>query len=284
MATSPAAAASRPRAGGGRLFIVAGLVLALVAFGGVVLIGGALGGGGGIVGPKASVLVAAQQISYRTTITADDLTVKQFDQNDVPTGAYLAGQKSSLVNSVAELTILKGQPITNNMVAKSAADVFVPTTSYLPLPSGWVGYTMPTSEQQGVAGYPQVGDYITVIASADVTLFNTSTGQHGPTNFVTKTVFTNLRIVRVGPAGGGTSGTSTTAQGGLSSSITVEMTQCDAEFMTWLEAKTELKYTLESYHDYAPAPNGPDASCATITAAHGVSNQAVDARWHFSST
>lgn len=285
MATSPAVAASRPRAGGGRLFIIVGLVLALLAFGGVVLIGGALSSGGGIGGgPKTDVLVAAQQIEYRTTITASDLTVKSFDQADVPVGAFLPGQKSSLLSSVAELTILKGQPITNNMVAKSASDVLAPSTSYLPLPSGWVAYTMPTSEQQGVGGYPQVGDYITVIASADLTLFSTSTGQQaGPTKFVTKTVFTNLRIIRVGPAGSGnTAPGSAPAQGGVSSSITVELTQCDAEFMTWLEAKTTLKYTLESYHDYAPAPTGPNASCASITAANGVGNVQVDQRWHFS--
>lgn len=284
MATSPAAAASRPRAGGGRLFIIVGLVLALLAFGGVVVIGGTLGGGGGIGGAKTDVLVAAEQINYRTTITAADLTTKQFDQADVPTGAYLTGQKSSLVGSVAELNILKGQAITNNMVAKSASDVLAPTSSYLPLPSGWVGYTMPTSEQQGVGGYPQVGDYITVIASADLSLFSTSGQQVGPTKFVTKTVFTNLRIIRVGPAGGGngTTGTNTPAQGGLTSSITVELTQCDAEFMTWLEAKTTLKYTLESYHDYAPAPTGPDASCASVAAAQGVGNPQVDSRWHFS--
>ena len=281
MATSPAAAASRPRAGGGRLFIIVGLVLALVAFGGVVLVGGALGGGGGLAGPKTQVLVAAQQINYRTTITADDLVAKAFDQTDVPTGAYLADQKSSLVGSVAELTILKGQAVTNNMVAKSASDVLAPTTSFLPLPSGWVAYTMPTGEEQGVGGYPQVGDYITVIASAEVSVFSTSGQASGPPRFVSKTVFTNLRIIRVGPASTGAPGTAST-QGGVSSSITVELTQCDAEFMTWLEAKTQLKYTLESYHDYAPAPTAPDQSCATLAQAHGVSNAVVDSRWHFS--
>ena len=263
-----------------------GLIVSLLAFGAVVVIGSLTGGGGVGGGPKTQVLVAAQQISFRTTITADDLTTKAIDQNDVPTGAYLAGQKSALVNSVAELTILKGQAITTNMVAKSAADVLAPTSSFLPLPSGWVAYTMPTSEQQGVAGYPQVGDYITVIVSADVSLFSQSTGQQvGPPKFVSKTVFTNLRIIRIGPSSGGApnaQGGTTTTTGGLSSSLTVELTQCDAEYMTWLQAKTELKYTLESYHDYAPPPTGPDPSCASVAAANGVSNRLVDARWHFS--
>jgi hypothetical protein len=96
-----------------------------------------------------------------------------------------------------------------------------------------------------------------------------------------KTVYTNLRIIRIGPAGGTATNTATSQQGGLSSSITVEMTQCDAEFMTWLQAKTQLKYTLESYKDYAPQPAAPDASCPTLASAQGVGPRAVDARWHF---
>jgi Flp pilus assembly protein CpaB len=175
--------------------------------------------------------------------------------------------------------------ITRNMLAKSASDVLAPTTSYLPLPSGWVAYTMPTSEQQGVAGYPQVGDYLTVVASADLSLFSSSGQQQGPPKFIVKTIWTNLRIIRIGPATGGapsSGGTASNTQGGgVSSSITVELTQCDAEYMTWMQAKTQLKYTLESYKDYAPQPAAPDASCPTIASAQGVGPRAVDNRWHF---
>jgi Flp pilus assembly protein CpaB len=282
MASAPVAV-SRPRAGGGRLFIIVGLVMAFVAFGVVLLVGSATGGAGVGGGPQVQVVVAAQPIAFRTTIVAADLTARGFLQADVPPGAYLLSDKGSVLNSVAELSIDKGDVITRNMLAKSAADVLAPTTSYLPLPSGWVAYTMPTSEQQEVAGYPQVGDYITVVASADLSAFGTATG--GTDKFVVKTVFTNLRIIRIGPAGGGTttSGTAGATQGGLSSSITVELTQCDAEYMTWLQAKTTLRYTLESYKDYAPPPTAPDQSCPTLASAQGVGPREVDGRWHFTS-
>lgn len=286
MASAPIAA-TRPRAGGGRLFIIVGLVMAFLAFGVVLLVGSATGGGGVGGGPQVQVLVAAQPIPFRTTIVAADLTTRGFAQADVPPGAYLVSDKGGVLNSVAELSIDKGDVITRNMLARNASDVLAPTTSYLPLPSGWVAYTMPTSEQQEVAGYPQVGDYLTVIASADLSLFSTGGQQQGPAKFIVKTVFTNLRIIRIGPAGGSApaagaaSGTNTT-QGGLSSSITVEMTQCDAEYMTWLQAKTSLKYTLESYKDYAPQPAAPAASCPTLASAQGVGPREVDARWHFS--
>jgi len=282
MASAPVAS-TRARPGGGRLFIVVGLVMALLAFLLVILIGSLSGGGTTAGGAQVQVIVAANAIPFRTTIAPADLTTKGFTQADVPPGAFLAAQKSTVVNSVAELSIDKGQPITQNMLAKSAVDVVAPTTSYLPLPSGWVAYTMPTSEQQEVAGYPQVGDYITVIASADVTIFS-GAQQQGPPRFVVKTVYTNLRIIRIGPAGSGAPAANgaPAQQGGLSSSITVEMNQCDAEFMTWLQAKTSLKYTLESYKDYAPQPAQPDQTCPNIAAAQGVGPRLVDARWHFS--
>ena len=283
MASAPVTA-SRPRAGGGRLFIIVGVVMAFLAFGVVLLVGSATGGAGVGGGPQVQVVVAAQPIAFRTTITAADLTTRSFTQADVPPGAYLVADKGSVVNSVAELSIDKGDVITRNMLAKSGADVLAPTTSYLPLPSGWIAYTMPTSEQQGVAGYPQVGDFITVLASADVSLF-TSGQASGPAKFVVKTVFTNLRIIRIGPATGGAPGASgapAATQGGISSSLTVELTQCDAEYMTWLQTKTSLKYTLESYKDYAAPPTKADAACPTIGSAQGVGPKDVDNRFHFS--
>jgi Flp pilus assembly protein CpaB len=281
MASAPVAV-TRPRAGGGRLFIIVGLVMAFLAFGVVLLVGSATGGAVGGGGAQVQVIVAAQPIPFRTTLVAADLTTRGFAQADVPPGAYLVSDKGSLLNSVAELSIDKGDVITRNMLAKSATDVLAPTTSYLPLPSGWVAYTMPTSEQQEVAGYPQVGDYLTVVASADLSLFSSGGQQQGPPRFIVKTVYTNLRIIRIGPAAGASTSTAAASQqGGLSSSITVEMTQCDAEFMTWLQAKTSLKYTLESYEDYAPQPAAPDASCPTLASAQGVGPRAVDGRWHF---
>lgn len=290
MATPPAPA--RPRPGGGRLFIIIGLVLAVLAVLGVIFLGtlGAAGGGGG--GPKLQVLVAARDITYRTQLTKEDFTPQNMFASDLPaTGYFQAKDSSSLVGTIAELNISKGQLITQNMLAKSSEGVLPQTSAYLPLPSGWVAYTMPTGEQVGVAGYPQVGDYITVIAQADSSLFETNrSSSSAQSKFIVKTVFANLRIIRLGVATGnvtqvsGTQATSNTPSGGLSSSITVELTQCDAEYMTWLLDKTQLKYTLISYHDYTPPPTAPDASCATIGAAKGVGPTQVNNRWHFSST
>jgi hypothetical protein len=70
--------------------------------------------------------------------------------------------------------------------------------------------------------------------------------------------------------------------GGLVSSLTIVLTQCDAEFFTWFLNNTTLKYTLESFKDYlAQPPSAPDPTCPTVLAAQGVSQKAVEQRYHF---
>ncbi|MEA2656415.1 MAG: hypothetical protein QOI23_1780, partial [Chloroflexota bacterium] len=147
----------------------------------------------------------------------------------------------------------------------------------------------------GVAGHITTGDYITVIASASLSIFATGKQSTGPPKVVSKTVFTNVRIIGLGPAtsnvqpaSGGTAptGGTTASNGGLTSSLTIELTQCDAEFFTWFLNNTQLRYTLESVNDYASSPpTGPDAqNCPNgFDSAKGVSQTEVEARYHFTS-
>jgi Flp pilus assembly protein CpaB len=288
LATAPAPA--RPRPGGGRLFIIVGLLLALLAGAGVFFLGSLGGGGGGIAGgSRVTVVTAATSIPLRAPIKAEDLTTE--DVTGVFVNTYT--KISDVVNLIAQVNISKGTVITSDMLVKDAGLI---TTSnapaYLPLAQGYVAMAIPTSEQQGVAGHITVGDYITMIASASLTLFTKSGQQVGPAQEVVKTVFTNIRVIQVGPAqinvtpAGANQGTTNQGQvGGVTSSLTIEVTQCDAEFIQWFLASTvTLKYTLESFHDYQPAPTGPDPACLTITAAKGVTAADVNKRFNFTST
>jgi hypothetical protein len=60
------------------------------------------------------------------------------------------------------------------------------------------------------------------------------------------------------------------------------VTACDAEFIDWLLTNAELKYELQSFHDYGTTPTAPDSQCPNLTAASGVGPKQIDARWHFS--
>jgi Flp pilus assembly protein CpaB len=286
LAVAPAAA--RPRPGGGRLFIIVGVILAIAAFGAVFFIS-SLGGGGSIGGPTNTVVIAKQAIPLRHQITSADLETAKISVNGNASLQTTYANMTDVVNLISEINISKGTVITSDMLAKDIS--LVPAGSapaYLPLAKGYVAMTIPTGEQQGVAGHISVGDYITVIASASLTIFNSSGQQTGPVKVVSKTVFTDLRIIGLGPAsagvqpanGGGGASTATTT--GVTSSLTVELTQCDAEFLTWFLGNTTIRYTLESYKDYKTAPtDNQDTTCATIAAAGGVTQKQVDNKYHF---
>jgi len=291
LAVAPAAA--RPRPGGGRLFIIVGVLLAALAFGGVFLLGN-VGGGGGLGGPTNVVVIANQTIPLRHQITAADLETAKASVNGNATLGNVYTTTADVVNKVAQIPISRGALITSDMLATDPNVIpsgAVPV--YLPLAKGYVAMTIPTGEQQGVAGHISVGDYITVIASVSVQIFSSGGQQQGPPKSVSKTVFTNLRIIGLGPASSGVTSAAgngqTTTQGGatttgVTSSLTVELTQCDAEYLTWFLANTTIRYTLESYKDYKPTPPGDndDPACLQITSAGGVSNKQVDAKYHFS--
>lgn len=285
------APAARPRPGGGRLFIIVGLLIAALAGAGVFVLGGTLGGGGGGLGGGGNtvVVIAKQSIPLRHQITQSDLTTTNGG------GAYLAVNSyqhvSDVINLIAEVPIKAGAIVTSDMLAKDLGLINSGAAPvYLPLASGFVALTVPTSEQQGVAGHITLGDYITVIASANVTLFSLSGTQQGPPRAVTKTVFWNVRVIGVGPAlinvqpaaGTTTATTQAPTTGGVTSSLTIEMTQCDAEYMVWFLNNTQLRYTLESFNDYLKAPpSTPDTNCPSIQSASGVSNKDIDSKFHF---
>lgn len=289
MAVAPAPA--RPRPGGGRLFIIVGLLLAILAGAGVFFLGGSIGGAGGIGGaPTTTVVIAKQSIAMRHAITASDLETAKVSGSFTSANNVYANT-SDVVNLIAQIQISKGSVITSDMLAKDVGLVSGAAPAYLPLASGYVAMTIPTGEQQGVAGHITLGDYITVVSSANLTVFAVgASGPTGPPKVITKTVFTNVRVIGLGPAvanvqpagGAATVGGTTGPTGGVVSSLTIELTQCDAEFFTWFLNNTTIRYTLESFHDYlTQPPSAPDPTCPTVLSAQGVSQKAVEARYHF---
>jgi Flp pilus assembly protein CpaB len=265
--------------------------MAIAAFGLVFLLGNTVGGGGGIGGaPTVTVVVAKQTIPLRHVITLDDLDTAKVAGNFTSSNNTYAS-KNDVINLISEINISKGSVITSDMLARDPNAVLTGAApAYLPLASGYVGITIPTGEQIGVAGHISLGDYITVIASGNAQIF-AATGQQLTQGSVSKTVFTNLRVIGLGPASAGVQSANGNSNAGgsgqtsgITSSLTVEMTQCDAEYMTWFLANMTVKYTTESFHDYlAQPPSAPDPSCPAVIAAQGVSNRQVEGRYHFTS-
>ena len=269
----PATAPARPATAalGPWTYSIVGIVLAILGFAGVLL----FASHGGSAGGTTPVVVAAHDITLRAKLTAEDLKVQDFTTSNVPPGAYTSTK--SLIGQIAAVSFTTNQPILSNLVTASPSDVVTGATSYLPIAHGFVAVTIPAAEQQAVGGYIQAGDYISVIAVVT---------PRGSTYPEARTVFTNLHVIRTGPANpstssstSGTLGSQTSA--GVSSSLTVIVSECDAEYLSWFINYAQLKYTLESYQDYAPQSTfaQPDASCPSVTAAKGVTANDVQRRW-----
>lgn len=274
------------------MFIIVGLLLAVLAGAGVFFLGNLTGGGSIGGGPTTTVVIAKQAIGIRHTITDADLDTTKVSGSFTSANNTYAN-KTDVLNLIAEIQITKGSVITSDMLAKDVG--LIPAgaaPAYLPLASGYVAMTISTGELQGVAGHITLGDYFTVIASGAISVVGSKAGSApvSQSGNVSKTVFTNVRVIGLGPAsanvqpaGGATTVGGTAPISGITSSLTIELTQCDAEYFTWFINNMTLKYTVESFHDYLTAPTAPDPTCPTVLAAQGVSNKQVDARYHFSS-
>jgi pilus assembly protein CpaB len=253
----------RPRRS--RLYIIIGTVLAVVAF---------LAAAGLASAPYlfpasplgTKVVVAKSTIPARTRIAAGDVTLSAV--SPVPPDSFTS--IASVVGKGARVDIPAGEPVTSNIIATANDLVSSSDVTYLPIPQGYVAVAIPTSEQAGVAGYVQVGDRISILASLNTQVLGAS-----PAVLAVRTVFRDLMVLRVGPA----SSTQGTAQ--VSTSLTVLMTACDSEYMFWLVNNATLKYELESYHDYGATPTQPDPGCESVLAAKGVGPAAVNKRWSF---
>lgn len=252
------------------LFIV-GVVLALLAFllmfaFGIVFVNRSQ------TASTVTVVVAAADISPRQPLTADLLTTAAIPSTAVPPSALR--KLSDATGLFAVVEIYKGEAITPNLVEANPDELAPGTTSsYLPIPTGYVAVTVPTGEQQGVAGYIAQGDYIDIIATVNTALMSQSNPRQ-----VVRTVFNDVHVIRVGPP------SSAPKQGqaqGVSSSLTLVMSLCDAQYLDWLVANANLKYVLLAPHEYLKQDPSPDSTCPSTSAPGVVGPSQVDSRWGF---
>lgn len=229
-----------------RPFTLLGVLLAVVVIVAFVLV--ALNASQVGTSPQQTVVVATKDLLPRIPISADWLTTRTIPVPATYPEVYFA-RVEDVKGMIPLVTITSGQAVVSNDVAKPN-QALGQQSEFLQIPPGYVALTIPTSEQQGVAGYIQPGDYIAVIATVSV-----------GGKVAAKTIFSQLHVIKVGVQGA-------TANSGATS-LTVAVTQCQAEIITWFLAYASLKYTLESYRDYSPGDQAPDPNCKSVEAAQG---------------
>lgn len=270
---APPSAPNPPAAANVRtpIFLV-GVALALIAFVAMLTFGIVLARGSS-AGKDVPVVIASQDIGAREPILPDMVQVSSIPQTALPPHAIV--RVSDLAGSAALVPIYKGEAITDNIVSSSPDQLSLITSAFLPIPAGYVAITIPTSELQGVGGYPAQGDYINIVATVNTQVFQP--GDPHP-RLVTETVFTSVKIIRVGPL------TEAPKEGqaqGVVGSLTVLMSLCDAQYMAWFKQNATLAYVLLSYKDYQPSVPAANPECPATVAPGVVGPKAVDARWKF---
>jgi Flp pilus assembly protein CpaB len=244
------------------MYIIIGAVLAVIAFGTAAGLASLPLFTSSSNGTK--VVVAKNDIGARNKILASDLELKVI--TPMPPASFT--DISMVVGKGARVDIPGGSPVTANLIAQAPDLLSSSDVTYLPIPTGYVATTIPTSEEVGVGGYVQVGDRIIVLATINTSVFGSVPGVP-----VVRTVFKDLNVIRVGPV----TGQPATPQ--VTSSLTVLMTPCDAEYLFWLLNNSTVKYELESSKDYGATQPG-----CTQTTTGGVGPKDVDTRWKFTSS
>jgi Flp pilus assembly protein CpaB len=247
--------------------VVAGAIVVIASFAATVLIGQYFSRPTATSTATQAVLVAARDIAPRTVIVPADLTIARYAVADVPPASFAT--TSAAIGLVAQTSLKKGQPVLSNQVGKDAGSGTL--SAYLPLAPGFVALTVPSDEQHGVGGYVQAGDFIDIVAVI--------TPRNGATANV-RTIYSNIRVIRVGPAAV-TAGAPAASQqtGGLTTSLTLAVTQCQAEYINWFVANAGLRYTLLAYQDYQATPAAADTSCPKAGSATGVVEADIRSHW-----
>ena len=252
-----------------RPFTILGIMIALLTLASFVFVATRVGEPGAVtvLGSTVPVVVAKNAIHARELLSADDLVVRQLPL--LPVGGF-ADVKSVGVGAetprYALIDVPAGQPLVANALAKSQGEVGGVPPPFLNIAPGYVAMTIPTGEQQGVAGYIQAGDYIGIIAVLDV-----------GSQTVAKTVFTQVHVLQLGAATFDAAGKPIAkASTGASSSLTIVVTECDAEYLNWFLARASLRYVLESHADYATVQK---PSACTIDQAKGVTTADIATRF-----
>ena len=237
-----------------RILLIFGVFLAIVAFGGALLVGRTSGGNIAVGGSKnVPAVVALKDIPASTQITADMVSVQQFSSDQAPPYAFRA--KDLVVGKFAAIPIHTGSAIIDYDVVSDVSGVQPAKQAFLPIPAGMLAVQIPTGELVGVGGYIQPDDRIDVLV--------TYQPKDAP-QARTKVSFTNLHVIRVGPAGGANTR-------GISSSLTVIVTLKQAEDLKWALDNTNYKFVLKSVKDYdVPDPDSTATSMDSFTSTYRI--------------
>jgi pilus assembly protein CpaB len=112
----------------------------------------------------ARIVVANQDVSFGTPLSAQNLRLANWPQASVPAGAFTSLEAATRGGRVALRPIVTGEPVLASKV--SGADGRAVLSANLPV--GKLAYSIPISDAAGVGGFVRPGDKVDVILTRQI--------------------------------------------------------------------------------------------------------------------
>lgn len=234
--------------GGGRIFVLLGFVLALIA-GAAVFIVLANAEPQPVVVPTTKLVVAFQQVPSRTEISADQIGEVEWPVRvPTPLGAYES--PADVVGKLSKVPIYAGQPIIDQMVISKGDVEAQHSNAALLLEKGQVAVAFPVSLGSNVAEAIQPGDRIDLIVTYNVELTGQGGGQAQGAYVVTQKTLENVLILQVGPWPRDVGEQSASRGGGSVAIVTFQMVEQDALALKHIESTASTyNFVLRAAND-----------------------------------
>ncbi len=227
------------RRGGGRIFIILGLILALIAGGGIFFVL-ANAQPAPTQEARVPVVVAVQSIPSRSEVSADRLQSVGWPVS-VPTPIGAFADSTDVIGRLTLVQIFPGQPIIEQMLITKELAQERHSNAALILEKGSVAIAMGVSINSDVAEAIQPGDRVDLLVTYIVEgqSAQTTGGQY----IVTQKTLENVLILQVGPWPRDVGEQSSTQGGGSINVVTVQLTEQDALALEHIE-NTSGAYTF----------------------------------------
>src|SRR4051794_21040588 len=121
---------------------------------------------------KKAILVAARDIPARTTVSSDDVTVKQVAVTEALPQSYAA--QTDVLGRVTSVPIYSGQQVTPNLFATSTADsdfsILSPGELVTADSPSWRAISLNIPKDRAVGGEIKAGDHVDLVVTVQIDL------------------------------------------------------------------------------------------------------------------
>ncbi len=230
------------RRGGGRILVILGIVLALIAGAGVYVVLATSTQGSAPV-ETTGLVMAGQPIDQRTEILPDQLVQANWPVT-IPTPVGAFASPTEVAGKIAVVPIQPGEPIIGKMVLDKGDIKESHSNASLIIEKGSIGIAMPVAINSNVANAIQAGDRVDILATFTAQPI-AGAQQVGPPQTASQRLLADILILQVGlwPAEGG--------KGDATPIVTFQLKEQDALVLKYaMEQSTGLTLVLRPANDH----------------------------------